>query len=333
MKRNVLILLLALCTSGAMLFAGGGQEGAAASEEPVVLRLAETHAADYPTTKGDYYFADLVKERTDGRITIEVYPSSQLGEEKPVIEQVQFGAIDFTRVSISPLSAFSPNFDALQMPYLYRSEEHMWKVLKSDIGRDFLDSLEPANFVGIGWFESGARSFYNSRREVKVPADLKGMKIRVQQADIMVNMVNALGAIATPMPFGEVYSALQTGVIDGAENNWPSYYSTSHYEVAKYYTIDAHTRVPEIIIASKISMDKLSKEDQEIIKQAAWDSMDYQRQQWADYVKVAEEKIRAAGNVITVINDNSAWQAAMQPMYDALSPELQKVVAQIRAVK
>jgi tripartite ATP-independent transporter DctP family solute receptor len=333
MKRNVLILLLALCTSGAMLFAGGGQEGAAASEEPVVLRLAETHAADYPTTKGDYYFADLVKERTDGRITIEVYPSSQLGEEKPVIEQVQFGAIDFTRVSISPLSAFSPNFDALQMPYLYRSEEHMWKVLKSDIGRDFLDSLEPANFVGIGWFESGARSFYNSRREVKVPADLKGMKIRVQQADIMVNMVNALGAIATPMPFGEVYSALQTGVIDGAENNWPSYYSTSHYEVAKYYTIDAHTRVPEIIIASKISMDKLSKADQEIIKQAAWDSMDYQRQQWADYVKVAEEKIRAAGNVITVINDNSAWQAAMQPMYEALSPELQKVVAEIRAVK
>jgi tripartite ATP-independent transporter DctP family solute receptor len=333
MKRNVLILLLALLASGAVLFAGGGQEGAAPSEEPVVLRLAETHAADYPTTKGDYYFADLVKERTGGRITIEVYPSSQLGEEKPVIEQVQFGAIDFTRVSISPLSAFSPNFDALQMPYLYRSADHMWKVLKSDIGRKFLDSLEPANFVGIGWFESGARSFYNSRREVKVPADLKGMKIRVQQADIMVNMVNALGAIATPMPFGEVYSGLQTGVIDGAENNWPSYYSTSHYEVAKYYTIDAHTRVPEIIIASKISMDKLSKADQELIKKAAWDSMDYQRQQWADYVKVAEEKIRAAGNVITVIDDNSAWQAAMQPMYNALSPELQKVVAEIRAVK
>ena len=333
MKRNVLILLLALLASGAMLFAGGGQEGAAASEEPIILRLAETHAADYPTTKGDYYFADLVKERTDGRITIEVYPSSQLGEEKPVIEQVQFGAIDFTRVSISPLSAFSPNFDALQMPYLYRSEEHMWKVLKSDIGKEFLESLEPANFVGIGWFESGARSFYNSRREVKVPSDLKGMKIRVQQADIMVNMVNSLGAIATPMPFGEVYSGLQTGVIDGAENNWPSYYSTSHYEVAKYYTIDAHTRVPEIIIASKISMDKLSKADQEIIKKAAWDSMDYQRQQWADYIKVAEEKIRAAGNVITIIKDNSAWQAAMQPMYDALSPELQKVVAEIRAVK
>ncbi len=336
MKKNLVLVLIVLVAAAGALFARGGQdgsEGAASAQKPIVLRLAETHAADYPTTKGDFYFADLVKERTNGRITIEVYPSSQLGEEKPVIEQVQFGAIDFTRVSISPLSAFSPNFDALQMPYLYRNEEHMWKVLKSDIGREFLESLEPANFVGLGWFESGARSFYNSKREVKTPADLKGMKIRVQQADIMVNMVNALGAVATPMPFGEVYSGLQTGVIDGAENNWPSYYSTSHYEVAKYFTLDAHTRVPEIIIASKISMDKLSAEDQEIIRKAAWDSMDYQRQQWADYVKVAEEKIRAAGNVITEIKDNSAWQAAMQPMYNALSPELQEVVRKIRAVK
>ena len=262
-----------------------------------------------------------------------MYPSSQLGEEKPVIEQVQFGAIDFTRVSISPLSAFSANFDALQMPYLYRDSDHMWKVLKGDIGRKFLNSLTPANFVGLSWFESGARSFYNSVREVKTPADLKGMKIRVQQADIMVNMVNALGAVATPMPFGEVYSGLQTGVIDGAENNWPSYYSTSHFEVAKYYTLDGHTRVPEITIASKITMDKLSKEDQELIKKAAWDSMDFQRQQWADYVKVSEEKIRANGNVITEIKDNSAWQAAMKPMYDALNTDLQEVVRQIRAVK
>ena len=127
----------------------------------------------------------------------------------------------------------------------------MWKVLKGDIGRKFLNSLTPANFVGLSWFESGARSFYNSVREVKTPADLKGMKIRVQQADIMVNMVNALGAVATPMPFGEVYSGLQTGVIDGAENNWPSYYSTSHFEVAKYYTLDGHTRVPELPLPAK----------------------------------------------------------------------------------
>ncbi|WP_455383093.1 TRAP transporter substrate-binding protein [Salinispira pacifica] len=345
MKKSRIILVMlviALCALGTVWAGGKAEQPApsasqqsqpAQSAQPIVLRLAETHPADYPTTKGDYRFADLVKERSNGRIQIEVYPSSQLGEEKAVIEQVQFGAIDFTRVSISPLAAFSPNFDALQMPYLYRNEEHMWNVLKGPIGKEFLASVEPANFVGLCWYESGARNFYNSKREVKSPADLKGMKIRVQQSELMVNLVTALGAVATPMAFGEVYSALQTGVIDGAENNWPSYYSTSHYEVAKYYTLDEHTRVPEITIASKISMDKLSKADQDLIKQAAWDSMDYQRQQWADYEKVAIEKIKANGNVITQIPDNSAWQAAMKPLYDKLSPALKDVVAKIRQVQ
>jgi tripartite ATP-independent transporter DctP family solute receptor len=302
---------------------------------PVVLRLGETHVADYPTTKGNYEFARLVEERTGGRIKIEVYHSSQLGQEKAVIEQVQFGAIDFTRVSISPLAAFAPAFDALQMPYLYRGEEHMWKVLNGPIGEEFLNSLEPANFIGLAWYDSGARNFYNSKKEIKSVADLKGMKIRVQESQLMMGLVSALGAVPTPMPFGEVYSALQTGVIDGAENNWPSYYSTSHYEVAKYFTLDGHTRVPEILIASKISMDRLSKEDQEIIKQAAKDSMPYQIKLWKEFEKVSEDKVRAAGSIITELTPEAIaeFQKAMQPMYDALRPELQEVVKKIRAVE
>ena len=216
----------------------------AAAAPQMVLRLGETHVADYPTTRGDLEFSRLVEERTGGRIRIEVYHGKQLGEEKAVIEQVQFGAIDFTRVSISPLAAFAPAFDALQMPYLYRDEDHMWKVLNGPIGEEFLNSLEPADFVGLCWYDSGARNFYNSRREIKSVADLKGLKIRVQESKLMMGLVSALGAVPTPMPFGEVYSALQTGVIDGAENNWPSYFSTSHYEVAKYFTLDGHTRVP-----------------------------------------------------------------------------------------
>jgi len=343
MKQKILIAVLVVLLAGAVsVFASGGkeesgeqqqQQQAAQPQKQIVLRLAETHPADYPTTKGDYEFARLVEERTNGRIKIEVYPSSQLGEERAVIEQVQFGAIDMTRVSISPLAAFSPNMDALQMPYLYRDADHMWKVLKGDIGKEFLGSLEPAGFVGLSWFDSGARSFYNSQRPIRTVGDMKGLKFRVQESELMVGLVEALGAVATPMPFGEVYSALQTGVIDGAENNWPSYYSTSHYEVAKYYTLDQHTRVPEITIASKISMDKLSAEDQATIKQAAWDSMDYQIKQWADYVQVAKDAIVANGNVIIEIDDNSAWQKAMQPLYDKLSPELKQVVARIRAVK
>jgi len=338
--KKTLIMLSALLLVAGVAFAGGQGEqaegaGEQASADPIVLRLAETHVQDYPTTQGDYYFAELVNERTDGRITIEVFHSSQLGEERDVIEQVQFGAIDFTRVSISPLAAFSPSMNALQMPYLYRDSEHMWNVLKGEIGDEFLASLEPADFVGLAWFDSGSRSFYNSQREITSVEDMEGLKFRVQQSDLMVGLVEALGAVATPMPFGEVYSALQTGVIDGAENNWPSYYSTSHYEVAQYYTLDRHTRVPEILIASKTVMDDLSAADQEIIRQAARDSIDYQIEQWAEFVEVAEQEIRDAGNVITELSPEAyaEFQAAMQPLYDALSPELQEVVARIRAVE
>mgnify|MGYP000971037634 CR=1 FL=1 len=325
MKKGILVL-----TALALLFAA-----LPATADTVVLRLGETHVADYPTTKGNYEFARLVEERTGGRIKIEVYHSSQLGQEKAVIEQVQFGAIDFTRVSISPLSAFAPAFDALQMPYLYSGEEHMWKVLNGPIGEEFLSSLEPANFIGLAWFDSGARNFYNSKKEIKSVADLKGMKIRVQESKLMMGLVSALGAVPTPMPFGEVYSALQTGVVDGAENNWPSYFSTSHYEVAKYFTLDGHTRVPEILIASKISMDRLSKEDQEIIKQAAKDSMPYQIKLWKEFEKVSEDKVRAAGSIITELTPEALveFQNAMKPMYDALSPELQEVVKKIRDVQ
>ena len=308
---------------------------AAAAAPQMVLRLGETHVADYPTTKGDMEFARLVEERTGGRIKIEVYHSKQLGEEKAVIEQVQFGAIDFTRVSISPLAAFAPAFDALQMPYLYRDEEHMWKVLNGPIGEEFLNSLEPASFVGLAWYDSGARNFYNSKREIKSVADLKGLKIRVQESKLMMGLVSALGAVPTPMPFGEVYSALQTGVIEGAENNWPSYFSTSHYEVAKFFTLDGHTRVPEILIASKTSMDRLPKEDQQIIMQAAKDSMPFQIKLWKEFEKVSEEKVTAAGSIVTHLTPEAVaeFQKAMEPLYSELTPELKAMVKKIQEVK
>ena len=326
MKRFLAVLVLIAVAASTL---------PAAAAPQMVLRLGETHVADYPTTRGDLEFSRLVEERTGGRIRIEVYHGKQLGEEKAVIEQVQFGAIDFTRVSISPLAAFAPAFDALQMPYLYRDEDHMWKVLNGPIGEEFLNSLEPADFVGLCWYDSGARNFYNSRREIKSVADLKGLKIRVQESKLMMGLVSALGAVPTPMAFGEVYSALQTGVIDGAENNWPSYFSTSHYEVAKYFTLDGHTRVPEILIASKITMDKLSKEDQDIIRQAAKDSMPYQIKLWKEYEKVSEEKVTSAGSIITHLSPEavSAFQKAMEPLYGELKPELREVVKKIREVQ
>jgi len=304
-----------------------------AQAKPIVLRLAETHPQDYPTTKGDYEFARLVEERSGGRIKIEVYYGSQLGQEKAVIEQVQFGAIDMTRVSISPVASFVPKLNAFQMPYLYRDEAHQWKVLKGDIGKNLLASLEPFGFIGLGWFEAGSRNFYNSKRPITKPEDLKGLKIRVQESELMMGLVSAFGAVPTPMACGEVYSALQTGVVDGAENNWPSYFSTSHYEVAKYFCLDEHTRVPEIIIGSKISLGRLSKADQELIKQAALDAIDYQRAEWAKYEQISIHKVKAGGSQITYIGDKTEWQKLMDPLYKKQIKEIQDFVKQIQAVK
>ncbi len=332
--RKLLSAVMMLLVMASMAYANGTKEAApAGAVKAIVLRLAETHPADYPTTLGDMKFAELVKERSGGRIVIEVYPGSQLGQEKAVIEQVQFGAIDFTRVSVSPLAAFVPVFDALQLPYLYRSEDHMWKVLLGPIGKELFSALEPSGFVGIGWFEPGARNFYNSKRPVSTPADLAGLKIRVQESPLMVGMVSGLGAVATPMAYGEVYSGLQTGVIDGAENNWPSYESTSHFEVAKFYTVDEHTRVPEIIIGSKISLSKLSQADQDLIKQAAIDAIPYQRMLWAEREKASEAKVKAGGAVITVVADKAPWQAAMKGLYDKQPTAVQYLVKRIGEVQ
>jgi tripartite ATP-independent transporter DctP family solute receptor len=328
--RKVLAVMLALLAATFILTSSSSKVSAA----PIVMRLAETHPQDYPTTKGDYEFARLVKERTNGRIVVEVFHSKQLGEEAAVIEQVQLGAIDMTRVSISAVSSFVRDLDAFQLPYLYRDAAHMWKVLDGPIGQEILKKHEAFNFVGVGWFESGSRNFY-TKKPVKTVGDLKGMKIRVQQAPLMVGMVQALGAVATPLPYGEVYSALQTGVVDGAENNWPSYLTTSHFEVAKYWISDEHTRVPEITVGSKKIFDKLSKEDYALILKAMKDAQPYQFKLWVDFEKVAEKAVRDRGSIITEISpqEKQKFMDAMKPVYDKQPPEIMAVVNKIRAVK
>lgn len=303
-KKNVLAALSVLAVGTmALTGCGGNTSSSSGSGDKIVLRYAENQVKDYPTTQAAQKFADLVKEKTNGRITVEVYDSGQLGDEKSVIEQVQFGGIDMSRVSLTPLSEFSRNLMALQFPYLYRDSEHMWKVLDGDIGKELLKSTEDSGIVGLSWYDAGTRNFYNSKHEIKSLADMQGLKIRVQESSMMMDMVKALGANPTPMPYGEVYSGLQTNVIDGAENNWPSYESTSHYEVAKYYVVDEHSRVPEMQIISKQTMDKLSADDQKIIRECAEESAKYERQLWAEREKASEEKVRAGGAVITRLSD------------------------------
>ncbi|WP_166238694.1 TRAP transporter substrate-binding protein [Paenibacillus turpanensis] len=303
----------------------GGGEKPAAEGPKYTFRLAETHPADYPTTKGDKKFAELVNQKSNGRITIDVFPSAQLGEEKAVIEQVQLGAIEFTRVSTGALGDFNKDYGVFSLPYIFDNDDHVWKFLLSDDGSKLLDSLESSKMKGLAYYSSGSRSFYSSKPITKLE-DLKGMKIRVIQNKINIDLMKALGASATPMPYGEVFSSLQTGVIDAAENNYPSYYSSKHYEVAKHMLLDHHQRVPEVLLISKTTWDKLSEGDRKIIKEAAVESIQYQRDEWKKYEKESEDKVRAAGATITEVKDIKPWQEAVKPMIESYRGEYGKVL-------
>ncbi|HZG85939.1 TRAP transporter substrate-binding protein [Paenibacillus sp.] len=329
-------LLVSGCGAGANSSGGtaqSGTSGSGASEGPTYsFRLAETHPADYPTTKGDVKFAELVKERSNGRITIEVFPSAQLGEEKAVIEQVQLGAIEFTRVSTGPMAEFNKDFGVFSLPYIFDNDEHVWKFLLSDKGMGLLDTLQSSGLQGLGWYSSGARSFYSSKPITSIE-DLKGQKIRVIENKLNLAIISALGASATPMPYGEVYSSLQTGVLDAAENNYPSYYSSKHYEVAPHLLLDRHQRVPEVLLVSKTVWDKLSAEDQALIRQAALDSIEYQREEWAKYEKESEDAVRAAGVTITEVEDLTPWKDAVKPVIDSYRAEFGTILEAIEAAK
>jgi tripartite ATP-independent transporter DctP family solute receptor len=334
MKKLTVLLVVLLSITLPMSVFANGQTEVKKAEKPILLRLAEAQVDTYPATLGAIEFARLVGERSEGRIKIEVYTGAQLGgDEAAVLEQVQFGAIDFTRVNISPVTELAPMLNLLQMPYLYESYDHMHKVLDSSIGAEFLASVEGAKLVGLALYDAGSRNFYNNVKPVNSIKDMAGLKLRVPPSQLMMGMVAALGASATPMAFGEVYSALQTGVIDGAENNWASYDMVSHYEVAKYITEDAHTMPPEILVASKMVMDKLSLEDQALIKQAAADSVIYERSAYKAIEDASRDKLVAKGVVISKLTDRDLFIKAVQPLYEKFASNYKETLNKIVAMK
>lgn len=310
MKKVLVMVLLSLLVFS---FAVSAQE--------MTLRLADNQPEGYPTVVGAKEFARLVEEKTDGRIEIEVYPGGILGDESSTIEQVQFGAIDFVRTSITPMANFEPAMNVLSLPYLYPSEEYMFQVLQSDIGEGILEGLKDAGIVGLTWYDAGARSFYTANKKVTSPEDLEGLRIRVQESQLMMDMVEALGASPTPIAWGEVYSALQTGVVDAGENNYPGWYYNSHHEVAPNFVEDEHNRVPELIIMSKITWDKLSAEDQKIIKEAAVASTEVQREAWDKRTEEAKKLAVEEGATITTLTpeQKQAFQDKVKGLYPKYS--------------
>ena len=301
--------------------------------QSVTLRSADIHPTDYPTVEAVRYLGKLLEERTQGRVKINVFHSAQLGQEKDTIDQTRFGVIDINRINMAPFNNLIPATNIPSLPFIFRSVDHMRKAMDGQIGDNLLKEFEKHDLIGLALYDSGSRSFYNSKRPINTPADMKGMKIRVQQSDMFVALVSALGANATPMPFGEVYSALQTGVIDGAENNWPSYESTRHFEVSKFYSVTEHSLSPEALVMSKKSFDKFNAADQAIIKAAAKESVAKMRELWDAREKASEAKVKAGGAQINQV-DKKPFIDAMKPVYDKFvtDPKLKDMVAAIQAV-
>lgn len=299
-------------------------------EPEYAFRFAENQAADYPTTAAAQYFSDLVAERTGGRIRITVYAEAKLGDERSIVEQMAFGGIDFSRVNLSPLSEFDPSLIMLQLPFLYRDDAHKWHVLESEIGNRYLKGLSSIGLIGLAWVDSGARSFY-TRIPIRSLEDMNGLRIRVQESTLMESFVSSLGATPVQMRYDQVLSALQTGKIDGAENNFPSYLSTGHYLVAPYVLADEHTRVPEVIIASEKTMQKLSEADQAIIHEAAREAALLQSELWRAYDEAARDAVLKAGCVILPLDavKKQPFQAAAATLYTDYTAEKIKLIEEI----
>ncbi len=302
----------------------------ASDGETMVLTLANSHNAEHITSQACQRFADSVYEATDGRITIECHFAAELGDERSTIEQCQFGGLDFTRVSSGAAAEFAPLMNALQMPYEYNDVDHLFEVLDGEIGQEVFDTFEDNGLVGITYLHPGSRNFFNSVKEIHTPEDMAGMKIRVSESDLMLTLMDSLGASGVGLPFNDTYSSIQTGVVDGAENNMTSYIEMSFYEVAPYWTYDGHSYMPDMILASQQTMDKLSEEDQQIIYECAAEAEAWHRDAWeeseAENAKIAEEK----GCTLTTLTDEElqAFKDAVAPMYDSFLDDEQKAIVE-----
>ncbi len=329
MKKFAVLLLVAVAMLMPALASGSQETG------PIVLTLSEVHAEGYPTTLADYEFARLVEERTEGRIQIDVYSGGTLyGEETGSIEALQIGDLAFARVSASPVASYVPALNVIQLPYLYRDGDHMWQVLNSEIGQDMLNEIESSGsgLVGLCYYDAGARNFYTTT-PVTCAADMAGLKIRLQNNPMMVEMVQLLGGNGvTGIGPNDVYSAIQQGTIDGAENNWPTYESMGDYQVAPYFVLDGHTRVPEILLASKAVLDTLDPADVEIIKECAKETQAYEIEQWALREQSSEAKVTSEGVVVTELTPEQLqeFQDKMAPLYTEYGAGYEDLIAQIQ---
>ncbi|WP_199902205.1 TRAP transporter substrate-binding protein [Azospirillum sp. B506] len=297
------------------------------------FRSADVQPPDYPTVKAVQYMSDELSKATNGKYTIKVFPSSQLGSEKDTIEQVKLGAIEFLRVNAGTLNTICPAMMVPVLPFVFRDTQHMRSVLDGPLGDEILADCDAHGMIGLAFYDSGSRSFY-TKTPVRKIDDLKGLKIRVQQSDVWVAMMKLLGANPTPMPTGEVFTGLKTGLIDGAENNWPTYQSSHQYEAAKYFTLTEHSMAPDVLLMSKKTYDGFTPEEKAMVRKAAKDSVPYMRKLWED-MEVSSRSIVEKAGVEVISIDKAPFQAAMKPVYDQFltDPKLKDLLVRIQQSK
>jgi tripartite ATP-independent transporter DctP family solute receptor len=326
MTRNrILIILLSVFLFSTCTGPGGVR----------LIKLGHGLGVTHPVHEAMVYMAKLVEEKSQGQMQIRIYPNQQLGTERELVELLQIGSLGMTKVSSATLESFAPKIQVLSMPYLFRDDAHRDKVLKGEIGRQLLSESEEFWLKGLVYYDAGKRSFYTKTKSVESPEDLKGMKVRTLESNMAINMIKSFGSSPTPVSYGELYTALQQGIVDGAENNPPSLYTSRHYEVCKFYSINEHTAVPDVVIISTKVWNTLEDEEKQWIQEAADESAVYQYKLWAASVEESLREMEKAGVTITY-PDQTPFREAVESLYESFKltqPEMYEVVERIRRVE
>jgi len=298
------------------------------------LKLAHGLDSEHPVHKGMVFMAERVAEKSDGKLQIEIYPSQQLGTERQALELLQIGSLAMTKVSGAVMENFAPNMKCLSLHYVFRDREHTYKVQDGEVGRELLIQSEKYWLRGLGYFDAGQRSFYTKEKSIDTPDDLIGMKIRVQESVMAINLVKALGGAPTPISWGELYTALQQGVVDGAENNPPSFVTSRHYEICKYYSLNEHTAVPDILVIGSVAWNRLTLQEQRWLQESANEAIDYQRILWVEAEQEALATVKAAGVTVTT-PDKTLFARKTESLLEEYKSdkELYALISRIQAVK
>ena len=327
--RHAFVKARQLAVSGAVVAMALAAIGSADALE---IKSSDVHAMGYPTTDAIQFMGEWLEEQTDGELSITIYHSMQLGGEKEALEQVQLGALEMTRVSVGVVGPIVDDFNAFNLPYVFRSIDHMHKVVDGEIGQELLARLQAGELIGLGFMDAGARSFYNKERPIRTPEDLAGLKIRVMQNPIFIDMMSEMGGSGIPIAFNELYTAMQTGVVDGAENNPPSYSTQKHYEVAGHYSLTEHLIVPEIFVFSKRVWDTLSEEHQNLIREASVLATEKERELWEAMEAKAMAELQELGVEINDDVDKDAFIEATAPVREKFGAQYAELLERIEAV-